>query len=162
MKRWLPFLIVNIIVSAATTLLVLTIWNRMHPANEFKISAPKQTAPVNATPEVEKNLPPLDEPVVNITNVFAPGDLQNELLTIERVGSGDLNLHGWQVIDQDRHAFVFPSVDLVKGQISLYSRTGTNTANTLFWGSPEAIWTSGEVVKIFDSAGQERASFQIP
>lgn len=162
MKRWLPFLIVNIIISAATTLLVLTIWNRVNTANTILPESTPVSAPNSTEQPVLGELPPLDTPVIAITNVFAAGDLQNESLIIERVGEGDLNLAGWQIIDQDKNAFVFPSIDLVKGQLSIYSRPGTNTVNTLFWGSDEPIWAAGEIVRIFDSAGQERAVFEIP
>jgi len=162
LKRWLPFLIVNIIVSAATTLLVLTIWNRVNTANSIVLESPPASAPVSTEQQPLGELPPLDTPVISIANVFAAGDLQNELLIVERVGEGDLNLSGWQIIDQDKNAFVFPSIDLVKGQISIYSRSGTNSVNTLFWGNDESIWSTGEIARIFDSSGQERAVFEIP
>lgn len=162
MKRWLPFLIVNIIVSAATTLLVLTIWNRVNTANTIVLESPSPTPPISTEQLDLGELPPLDTPVIAVTNVFASGDLQNELLILERIGEGELNLSGWQIIDQNENAFIFPSIDLVKGQISVYSRPGNNTVNTLFWGSDESIWSAGEIVRIFDSAGQERAVFEIP
>ncbi len=162
MKRWVPFLVVNIIVSAATTLLVLTIWNRVNTANRLELEAPSATQSSASTPAVQVALPPLDTPVITVANVFAPGDLQNELLVVERVGEGDLNLSDWQIIDQDKNAFIFPAIDLVKGQISVYSRPGVNTVNTLFWASEEAIWSQGELVRIYDSAGHERASLEIP
>lgn len=164
MKRWLPFLIVNIIVSAATTLLVLTIWNRVNTptTTSYTIDPPASINPTNSIPPVDSVLPPLDTPVVKIANVFAAGDLPNELLVVERVGEGELNLSGWQVIDQDHNAYVFPMIDLVKGQISIYSRSGANTVSTLFWGSTSPIWKPGETVLIFDSAGQERARYLIP
>ena len=162
MKRWLPFLIVNIIVSAATTLLVLTLWNRYNTANQIEVNPPmiEPTNPM-ASP-IPEALPPIDIEVIQVSNVFAAGDVENELVIIERVGEGDLNLLNWQIIDEDNNAFVFPSIELVKGQISIYSRSGTNSVNTLFWGSGEAIWSSGETVRVFDSAGQERAVFVIP
>lgn len=162
MKRWLPFLIVNIIVSAATTLLVLMIWNRINTANQFEIDKPAATQPVVSAPVIKADLPPLDTPVITIANVFAAGDLQNELVVVERVGEGELNLSDWQIIDQDKNAYIFPAIDLVKGEISIYSRPGTDTVNTLFWASEEPIWSAGELVRIYDSAGHERAVFEIP
>lgn len=162
MKRWLPFLIVNIIVSAATTLLVLTIWNQVNTANSYKIEAQPSAQPGVTEPVIQAELPPLETPVIKIANVFAAGDLQNELLVIDRVGEGELNLAGWQIIDQNKNAFIFPAIDLVKGQISIYSRSGVDSPNTLFWASEEAIWSTGELVRIYDSAGQERAVFEIP
>jgi len=161
MKRWLPFLIVNVIISAATTLLVLTIWNRYNTANQIDLKTPTVLSGVVVEQEPVE-LPPLDTPVIQISNVFAPGDLNNELLMIERLGEGDLNLLNWQIVDEDNNAFIFPSIELVKGQLSIYSRRGANTVNTLFWRSEEAIWSAGETVRVIDSAGQERASFEIP
>lgn len=162
LKRWLPFLIVNIIISAATTLLVLTIWNKTNANNAIRVDTPA----IVEQPQVEQNpqaiLPPTDSPVIRVANVFAPGDLENELLVIERVGEGDLNLVGWKIQDEDNNSYVFPEIELVKGQISVYSRTGTNTVNTLFWGSDESVWASGETVIVIDSAGNERANFVIP
>lgn len=162
LKRWLPFLIVNIIVSAATTLLVLTIWNRVNSPATYSVDPTSSINQTNPIPPNDVVLPPLDIPVLKIANVFAAGDLQNELLIVERVGEGELNLSGWQIIDQDKNAFVFPAIELVKGQISIYSRAGSNTVNTLFWGSETPIWSPGETVLIYDSAGQERASYAIP
>lgn len=162
MKRWLPFLLVNIIISAATTLLVLSIWNKSNAADSIEIQPPAivEQSPVEQSPQVV--LPPTDTPVIQIANVFAAGDLQNELLVIERIGEGALNLIDWKIVDQNNNTFVFPEIELVKGQISVYSRSGTNTVNTLFWGSEEPIWEAGETVKVLDSAGNERAVFEIP
>lgn len=162
MKRWLPFLLVNIIISAATTLLVLTIWNKSNATNTIQIQTPDAIKQPQSEQSPQVVLPPTDSPVIQIANVFAAGDLQNELLVIERVGEGALNLVGWKIQDQQNNIFVFPEIELVKGQISVYSRSGTNTVNTLFWGSEEPIWSAGEIVSVLDSAGNERAVFEIP
>jgi len=162
LKRWLPFLLVNIIISAATTLLVLTIWNKSNSTNSIEIQTPAVVSPTQIEQSPLVVLPPIDTPVIQIANVFAAGDLQNELLVIERIGEGNLNLIGWKIIDQNNNSFVFPEIELVKGQISVYSRSGTNTVNTLFWGSEEPIWDAGETVKVLDSTGNERAVFEIP
>ena len=162
MKRWLPFLIVNIIVSAATTLLVLTLWNKNNTTNTITIEPPISAEPQMVDPSPDVILPPLDTPVIKVANVFAAGDLQNELVVIERIGEGELNLIGWQIIDQDNNKFTFPAIELVKGQVSIYSRAGPDTVNTIFWGSESAIWSTGEAVSVLDSAGNERARFEIP
>lgn len=162
MKRWLPFLIINIIVSAATTLLVLSIWNKSNPSESINIQPSKTNAQPEVMPNKEVELPPLDTVVIQITNVFAPGDLQNELIVIERIGEGAINLVDWEILDQNNNSYIFPEIELVKGQISVYSRTGVNTVNTLFWGSEESIYSAGETIRIIDSAGNERAVFTIP
>jgi hypothetical protein len=162
LKRWIPFLIVNIIVSALTTLLVLTLWNKFNTGNAIEVDTPTTMNQPSQVEQTEIILPPLDVPVINIANVFAAGDLSNELMVVERIGEGALNLVGWQIIDQDNNTFTFPAIELVKGQISIYTRSGTDTVNTLFWGSETPIWSTGETVKILDSAGQVRAEFEIP
>jgi hypothetical protein len=162
LKRWLPFLLVNIIISAATTLLVLTIWNKSNTSSSIEIQTPAVANPSQVEQTPQNVLPPTDTSVIQIANVFAAGDLQNELMVIERIGEGALNLIGWKIIDQNNNSFVFPEIELVKGQISIYSRSGNNTVNTLFWGSEEPIWEAGETVKVLDSAGNERAVFEIP
>ncbi len=162
MKRWLPFLIINIIVSAVTTLVVISIWNKSNSTSTINLNPTENVSQPDETPNREIELPPLDSVVIQITNVFAAGDLNNELLVVERVGEGSINLVGWEIKDQQNNSFIFPEIELVKGQISIYTRAGANTVNTLFWGSEEAIFTPGETVRIIDSAGNERAVFTIP
>ena len=77
-KQWLPFIILNIIVSAATVLVVLFVWNRINPSKELTLQYPQST-PDNVTqinPAV--TLPALDEETIKISNVIAAGDYQNE------------------------------------------------------------------------------------
>lgn len=161
-KRWLPFLFVNILISTATTLIVLTLWTRANPSQQITLQ-PVQNSQVNQTQiNPQATLPSLDTPLIEISNVFATGNLDNEYIVLDRVGSGDLDLTNWKITDDKGNEFVFPSFEFLQGQLEVYSRNGVNTPNKLFWNADKAIWNSGETIFILDSAGQQRAEFTIP
>ncbi|PKN87800.1 MAG: hypothetical protein CVU46_03215 [Chloroflexi bacterium HGW-Chloroflexi-8] len=160
-RKWLPFLILNILISIATTLLVLYFWNQAHPTQQLTIQATKQPAN-NIQTLPSATLPPLDPPVIKIVNVFGAGNLPNEYIVLERVGEGGLMLTGWKIIDGQENKFVFPEIELIQGQLEVYSRNGVNSANRLFWNNSQAIWESGETVRLLDYQDQERASYTIP
>jgi hypothetical protein len=162
-KRWLPFLLVNILVSAVTTLLVLIVWSRLNPATRLtlEVSNPGLQS-ATQQPIGEVALPAIDVETLNIINVIAAGDVANEVIILERVGEGELNLTGWQVMDEQNHVFVFPELVIFKGQLEIYTRIGTNTVNRLFWGMTEPVWSSEEKVILYDTASQMRAEFTIP
>ncbi|MAT45391.1 MAG: hypothetical protein CL609_23940 [Anaerolineaceae bacterium] len=165
-KNWLPFIILNIIISAVTTLIVLMIWNRAHPPQELVIQVPVENGvrvQGQSTPVLNPaTLPPLEEEVMDIRTVIAPGDAQNEFVILDRLGEGALTLTGWYLQNQNGQQFVFPEFQILQGSVEVYSRAGSNTVNKLFWGTTESMWRSGESVRLFDFAGQERAVYQIP
>lgn len=165
-KNWLPFIILNIIISAVTTLIVLMIWNRAHPPQELVIQVPVENGvrvQGQSTPVLNPaTLPPLEEEVMDIRTVIAPGDAQNEFVILDRLGEGALTLTGWYLQNQNGQQFVFPEFQILQGSVEVYSRAGSNTVNKLFWGTTESMWQSGESVRLFDFAGQERAVYQIP
>lgn len=165
-KNWLPFIFLNILVSAVTTLTVLVLWNKTHPPQEIVIEVPgaanTQNDPQTAEPLDPANLPPLDVELVEIQGVIASGDLQNEFVIVKKLGEDVLDLTGWYLMSESSDQFVFPEFQILQGQVDVYTRGGTNSVNKLFWGQSEAMWHSGDTVVLFDFAGQERAVYQIP
>lgn len=160
-NRWLPYLILNILVSATTTLLVLTWFERtQHPET---INTTPQTISIATQAAATVTLPPTDTAVIEIKTVYGVGDLQTEAVMLSRLGETQLELSGWQIKDQDDHVFTFPKLALNKdGAVQINTRSGADTVIELFWGQKRAIWQSGELVSLFDPAGNLRASFQIP
>lgn len=169
-KRLLFYLVLNIIVSAATTLAVITWWDRAHQT--------PPTLPVNSAPAVAqqsttsqpggKPTPiatpiPLNQPVIEIKNVFGMGDLQNEVVVIKRVGDGELSLSKWKLADEAGHEYTFPELVLNKdGAVQVFTRAGVDTVIELYWGMTEAIWKSGGQVTLTDPQGIVRATYTIP
>ncbi|MEW6505427.1 MAG: lamin tail domain-containing protein [Chloroflexota bacterium] len=168
-KRVIPFLILNIIISAATTLTVLLLWDRsLRPAQPLpvRVGSTGGIPPVSSPqplPEGEATLPPLDEPVILIETVIGAGDLQNEAVLLRRVGEGELLLTGWKLTNGRGVEYVFPYLLLNKnGAVRLYSRAGNNSVMELYWGATQAVFRSGDVVSLYDWQGNLRASYTLP
>ena len=172
-KRVLPFLILNVIISAATTLVVLVLWDRtQHPSLlpssiDLPTIAQSVGQPANGSPSeastVQPTLPPVDQTVIRIDTVIGAGDVANEVIVFTRVGDSDLNLNGWKVRNGRGDEFTFPDLSLSKnGSIRLYTRSGTNTVIELFWGRDNAAWRSGDTAQLTDPQGNVRATYTIP
>ncbi len=159
-KALLPYIILNIFVSAATTLGVILIWEAVRQARPPEIVG--QAAPTQVAILPDATLPPLNESLITIETVFGAGDLKNETVRFVRQGQGDLMLYGWRVVDEDGNGYTFPNVNFITGAIELSTRSGSDTVIELFWGLDSAIWQSGETVKLLDPQGNLRSTYEIP
>lgn len=163
-KRIFPYLILNVLVSAATTLIVLAVWDRaQHPVAPAPVGAAAET-PVASAPDTDQQatLPPLDSPVIRIETVIGAGDLTSESIQLQRIGEGDLQLAGWRLTG-NAVEYIFPNLTLNKnGSIRLYTRAGQSTVIELYWGLEKPAWKSGDTITLYDSAGNQRASYSIP
>lgn len=165
-KRMLLYLALNVLVSAVTTFLVLTWWDRTHRVDlpVTSSSTPAAAAPTAAAGSAPAATPiPEGETVIEIRNVFGVGDLQNEVVVIKRVGDGELALSRWKMEDGEGNAYTFPDLVLNKdGAVQVYTRSGVDTVIELFWGMGRAAWSSGEQVTLVDPQGTVRATYTIP
>jgi hypothetical protein len=181
----LPYLFLNIIVSAATTLGVLFAWEalRKPPAPPPAAAAPEAAAPaatgavaagVNtpaasgavATPEATATNPPPGQTVIEIAQVVGAGDLEQEVVLLRRLGEGNLTLTGWRLRGDGGSEYRFPeqpALVLYKdGAVHLYTRLGADTVTDLYWNRAEPAWRPGETLTLFDEQGSERAQYRIP
>jgi len=159
--RIFPYLILNIIVSAATILTILWLWDRSRN-NDLTVLTPLLVAST-PTPEDIPTLPPLNQTVILIKNVFGTGDLQNEVVLLNRQGEGELELTGWQLKDGNGHTFTFPKLILNQdGAVQVFTHAGADSVIELHWGLDQPIWKSGMTVSLLDPLGNLRASFHIP
>jgi hypothetical protein len=163
LKRLIPYILLNIIVSAAATFAVLTWWNngRPLPTGLGSPAEPTHTVAPSALP-ISTPLP-ADAKVVEITGVTGVGDLNSESLTIKPIGEGELHLSGWRLDDSLGHSYTFPDFILFKdGSVQVFTRAGTNTVNELYWGLTQAVWSSGKTISLFDDQGILRATLAVP
>jgi hypothetical protein len=173
----LLYLLLNIIVSAGTTLAVLTLWDFARKADvppPPAALAPEQVAgiaeplPAEGEPAAlpTETLPPLDSPVIEIASVIGVGDVGQEFVLLKRLGEGNLRMTGWRLSGEGGSSFIFPAqpeLTLYKdGAVQVYTKAGDNTATEVYWDRAEPAWDSGEVVRLFDSSGNERASYVVP
>lgn len=163
LKKLLPYLLLNVIISALTMFLVLVIWNRTHLSVEV-VSPQNQSLPqVKLSTTATSTLPPLEQPVVEIQAVIVPGVLESERVLIRSVSSSTLNLTGWKVSNGNGQDFTFPPLTLFPGgAVALYSRSGQNTANEIYWGLTQAAWSNGAKVTLSDYEGNIRVEYTIP
>ncbi|MCJ7626001.1 MAG: lamin tail domain-containing protein [Anaerolineaceae bacterium] len=168
-KSPLPYLLLNIFISALTTLLVLWLWTRSQDSNlpaKIPLQNDAGSITIQATPtQITQDpapLPPTDQLVVLIQNIFGVGDIENEVVVIQRVGDGGLSLNDWQLEDADGSVFTFNELVLNKdGSVQVYTRAGHDTVTELFWGLTNPIWQIGETAVIKDSQGNIRATYTI-
>ena len=163
MKRLWPFLLLNVVVSATTVLVVLLIWSAAHslPRAGDAAGIPTTIASIPTMPQ--STLPALGEQLFKIEAVFGAGDLQNEHIHFVYLGSSPLNLQNWQIQDEHQYSYSFPAFVIYKnGAFDVYTKSGFNSTIELYMAQTSAIWQSGETIKLLDSAGNIRLTYQIP
>lgn len=161
MRKILPYLILNMIVSAATVLLVLVIWQQTHNKTEPIIPIPEAATPVAG--QARSTLPPADEPTVEIQLVVGVGELDYERVQLVSVSDVPVELTGWELTDGKDLIYTFPLVKLYPGgSIHLFSKAGTDTSIELFWRKPAAVWSSGDRIELIDPEGNTRAQYNVP
>ena len=157
------YLLINVVVSALTTLLVLILWNVLtapdapSPSNSpTSITGPTETAsPTTAPGDFAGQLA--------IAAVIGAGDVDSERVTIEHNGDREISLAGWRLADQDGNSYRFPALVLHPGgSVELYSRTGEDSVTRLYWNQTEAVWEEGEEARLLDPNGDERATYTVP
>ncbi|MCC6147452.1 MAG: lamin tail domain-containing protein [Anaerolineaceae bacterium] len=156
-RRLFPYILLNILVSAITTLLVLWIWDLTHQTD---IPALEQL-PIAATSIARVTLPPAAQPLIEIENVFGVGITESEMVRLVRVQSGDLWITGWKLEDEDGNSFVFPQLNFVEGSIDVFTRPGINAPTALYWKLNRPVWRIGETVSLRDPEGTLRAKYLI-
>ena len=109
--------------------------------------------------QVDPNLPV----EVEIVTVVSVGDLDTERVQIRGIGDGSVTLTAWQLADEDGNRYVFPTLVLFNGgAVNVFSRAGVDTVVSLYWGQTQAVWSSGETLRLVDADGRLRAIYTIP
>lgn len=151
-KRLLVYLAINVIVSALTTLAVLTVWSSL------ALTGPNFEGNLVAT---QGSQPPSGQ--VSINTVIGAGDLANEHVVIEHIGDQDIALAGWLLREENGNEYDFPALVLHPGaQVNVFTGQGTDSATDLYWGRSVAVWASGEQAELLDASGRQQAVYRIP
>lgn len=182
MKRRTPrtglllYLLLNILVSAGTTLAVLAVWDRtqrkeLPPFPTFE--APAATLPAEPSPTAAEAAAqnPAEtaapgEPQIEIGAVVGATDPELEYVLLKRLGESDLSLAGWTLSDEQGNVFTFPAqpalVLFAGGAVQIYTRSGEDTPTEMYWNRADPVWEPGEWVTLRDAEGGEQARYQIP
>ena len=159
--RWLPFLLINIFVSAAVTGAILYWYDRTYRQAEIPSVLPN---PVVEEAVVSTASAQLAADIdVDIVSVIGAGTLDAEVVSIRYSGDGELNLADWYLEDEDRNVFVFPQLSLYSdGVVQVHSEIGQDSVIALYWNSRDPIWESGEEASLVDPQGNVRATYVVP
>jgi hypothetical protein len=163
----LVYLLLNVVISAATTLVVLILWQRAHPMPILPtVGAAAQataTLPSQVTaPSAPAATRPAGQVVMTIVNVFSPGALSNEVVLIKNSSAFSMPMAGWQLEDGQGNNYVFPALDLSPdGAINVHTGPGTDTAIDLYWNRDAPVWQVGKTVTLRDDQGAVRSTYTI-
>ena len=101
--------------------------------------------------------------LLQIESILGAGELETERVLIKHIGEREVSLVGWQLQDQDGHAFNFPALTMFQGgAVTVYTRAGTSTVVELYWGMDEPLWQPGEKAYLIDPDGQIQAVYTVP
>ncbi|QLH78543.1 lamin tail domain-containing protein [Halosimplex rubrum] len=80
----------------------------------------------------------------------------DEYVVFGNDGDGSLALGGWTVADEADHTYAFPTgFTLAVGKtVTLRTGSGTDTDDTLYWGSDSAIWNNGDDTVVVERSGE--------
>jgi Lamin Tail Domain len=165
----LVYLLLNVVISAATTLVVLILWQRAHPMPIVPSVGGGAQASATATLPAQATAPgapaathPAGQVVMTIVNVFSPGALSNEVVLIKNSSAFNIPLAGWQLEDGQGNNYVFPALDLSPdGAINVHTGPGADTAIDLYWNRDASVWQVGKTVTLRDDQGVVRSTYTI-
>lgn len=70
-------------------------------------------------------------------------NLNDEYVVIKNEGNESVDMTGWTLSDEANHVFTFPSFVLNAGAtVTVYTGSGNNTQDKLYWGSSSPIWNN--------------------
>jgi LysM repeat protein len=120
-------------------------------------ATPTQPAVHTATPTLTSQ-----ETQVFIDTVIGVGVLETEKVVLRSNGTGELSLAGWRLTDSRGNEYIFPQLTLYQDRtINLNTRRGQDTVSDLFWGLTSPMWRTGELISIYDSQNNLRATYSI-
>lgn len=164
-------IIINVLVSAATILVVLLIWEWTHPQPDFMPLSDGisgiSSGDLNSETSLASQSPFIELVEENyqmtIKTVVGAGNLEMEHIEILNQSAGPVDLTGWKIVDEDGHQFSFPTMILdMNGALTIHSKSGQDTVIELYWQAETPIWQSGENVQLLDANGDLAASYSIP
>ena len=164
-KQTLPFLLLNILISAATVFAVIYFFGpRILALAEAGLGLPAVPAPgatgTNGASPTQGT--PLELNLV-IGGVFGAGDLQTEYVLIRNQGKATANLLNWTLQGKRGQSYSFPDLRLAQnGTVKLFSKEGTDTVLELFVKSGASLWQKGDILTLKDANGKIQTSFQVP
>lgn len=165
MKKSFPFILLNIFISLATTLIVLLVWDRVHKASDSSLTPVPQVTQSIALVDCKGTIPAANSKVIDITNIIGIGDLYKEEVDLHYSGEKQFCLNGWKLVNQRGDEYNFPTFFQLYSEgmdLKIFSRSGADTPLELYWGLSKPVWKSGDTARLLDPNGTEQSIYKIP
>jgi len=160
-RKLIQYLLLNVFVSATVTGGMLFWYDRNYRA--VVQTSVQQAEPSSNNSSSAPSTELLTDIPVKISSVVGAGTLTSEIVVVKFEGEGELDLASWQLKDENGNTFTFPKLTLYpNGAVQVHTISGTDTVIDLYWGIGDAVWSSGENAKLFDSQGNLRAVYRVP
>ena len=152
-RRWIYFLLLNILVSATVTGVLLYFYDRSGRMD--RLPAVPVLTPAAAASPVNANM--------EILSLVGAGTASSEIIVLRNNGADPLVLTGWTLRDGDGNMFTFPLYSIpTGGTVQIHTVIGADTVSDLYWGRSSPVWQSGELAALYDPGGTARAFYKIP
>ena len=163
-RRWLPFLVLNIFISAAVTGAILFWYDRTYRQNAAPVVMPAPSAGASQIADGNAELPsPSEDVPVEIVSIVGAKTLDAEIVQVRYRGEKELNLAGWHLEDEDKNIYIFPQLILYpEGAVRIHTIAGQDTVVDLYWGLRDSVWESGEEASLLDPQGNVRTTYIVP
>jgi len=184
-KQWLALAIINMILSAITTLFVVqaltatpksptgtTALPNASPAaatRPISNAAPVPTSPPAATKPAAAAVPPATTPAPAATtgdarikiSLSSLGQLQLERIVISNEGD-NIDLKDWKISTPRGVSYKFKNVVVFKDSfVNLNSTAGADSSTDLYMGRADAAWKSGDIITLEANDGRKIAIFEV-
>lgn len=148
-RKWIYFLLLNILVSAGVTIGILYFYDRSQ----------RTTSSVSAsTPDLAPGAVKVD-----IVSVIGAGTTSSEVVVIKNNSSDSFNLNGWMLKNVNGQAYTFPSFTIYGGAtVQIHTTSGSDTFSDVYWNLTTSIWQSGETATLYDPQNNVRSFYRIP
>lgn len=104
------------------------------------------------------------EASIAIAGVEGVGLIEGEAVQIVNDGTSEASLSGWKLADEGGNVYTFGQITLFGegAGIKIHSASGDDRPTDIYWGQTDALWQSGDLVRLFDAQGTVRSEFIIP
>jgi LysM repeat protein len=107
-------------------------------------------------------LPSTGDLKITISEILAPGQVDQERVVISNVGERLADMQGWTLSDNEGNVYSFPNFRLwAGGSVTVHTRVGQdgNPPANFYWGKLQAVWSNSEVATLKDAAGAVIATY---